>query len=406
MLYGITSNIQTNMVLNKGILELGGIALPNTIMANNKTEARERAEREGLFFALAFIAPFVFLPLLNKSFLKLHKISDKLNGFDDKIMHLSKKYLTKDGQYLEEGMNELLKAFKGSKNSNYEKINLTFQNILNKFPDKEILRKKLIKTHTHILLSDFIISSLMIGSVPWISNVITKKRTGKTGFSAKFKMVDEKKLKDDSKKHEETKNTKMIAMLGTILISGIGLYATLRNGMLAKNSSKLGNFIKKHADKFDYKDGIFMSRAVLLLITLCSDMPSTILSSRDKEEVKYNTVRNLALNGIFFGGDLILNNIAAQAIDKMAGTKLLDESKLKEKNTFLRKMTCPLKTFKEIDENKIKLDEATLRKTKRAGIGVFWGNFVLLCGLLGFALPYVLNKNLRKNVKEENKTTA
>ncbi|MEI8128854.1 MAG: hypothetical protein WCG95_04465 [bacterium] len=115
MLYNLTSNIQTNMVLNKGLLEIGGIAVPNTIMANNKVEARERAERESLFFSLAFIAPFGFLPLFNKSFLKLNKISDKFNGFDDKIMHLSKKYLTKDGKYLEEGVKELLKTFKKDK---------------------------------------------------------------------------------------------------------------------------------------------------------------------------------------------------------------------------------------------------------------------------------------------------
>lgn len=399
MIYGITSSIQNIMVLNKGLLEIGGVAIPNTIMANNKTEARERAEREGLYFALTFLTPLVFLPFFNKSFLKLHKISDKFGGFNDRIMHLSKKYLTKDGKYLEEGMNELLETFKNK--ANYEKISTAFQNILNKFPDKEVLRKKLIEVHSQVFLSDFITSSLMISSIPWISNLITKKRTRKSGFSAKFKMVDNKKLEEDGKKHEQTKYKKMAAVIGTILVSGIGTYVGLRKGMLAGNSSRFGNIIKKYAHKFDYDQGIFMSRLILLLITLCSDLPSSILSSRDKEEVKYNTARNLVLDGVFFAGDIILNNLAARAIDHFAETKLIDDSKLKEKNTLWNRITCPLRTFKEIDANKIKLDEKTLRKTKVAGVWMFWGNFLLLCGLLGFGLPYVLNKTLRKDINKE-----
>lgn len=399
MLYGITSNIQTNMVLNKGLLEIGGIAVPNTIMANNKTEARERAEREGLFFALAFLAPFVFLPAFNKGFLKLNKISDNMHGCDDKIMHMSKKYLTKDGRYLEEGMSKLLNTFKDKKN--YSEISSSFSNILKKFPDREVLRKKLINTHSQVLISDFIVSGLMISSIPWLSNLITKIKTGKAGFSAKFKMVDEQTLNEDAKKHEQTKYKKLGVITGSILLSGIGLYLGLKKGMLAGNSSKVGNFIKKHSAKFDYKDGIFMSRTILLLITLCADTPSTILSSRDKEEVKYNTIKNLTLNGIFFGGDIILNNLAARMLDKTMGTKLLDTSKVEKKNTFLNRITCPLKTFKEIDENKLKLDEQTLRKTKKAGVGMFWGNFIVLCGILGFGLPYMLNKILKQDVARE-----
>ena len=52
-MYNVTSNIQTNMILNKGILELGGFAVPSVIMANNKVEAREKAERSGLSFSIA-----------------------------------------------------------------------------------------------------------------------------------------------------------------------------------------------------------------------------------------------------------------------------------------------------------------------------------------------------------------
>ncbi len=79
------------------------------------------------------------------------------------------------------------------------------QDILKKFPDKEVLRKKLINAHSQVFLSDFIVTGLLICSIPWLSNFITKQRTGKTGFSAKFEMVDDKTLNKDGKNHEQTK---------------------------------------------------------------------------------------------------------------------------------------------------------------------------------------------------------
>ena len=392
------------MVLNKGLLEIGGVAVPNTIMANNKTEARERAEREGLYFAFAFIAPFICLPFFNKSFLKLAKISKQPNGFEDKIMHVSKKYLTKDGKYLEEGINNVLKDFENKKNhnhKNYDKIKEAFDNILKTTPDKEVLRKKLIKVHSNVLLSDFLVSGLTLISIPWISNFITTLRTGKAGFSAKFNMVDEKTRKEESKEFEKTKKLKMAALITSVLGAGLLLSVGLKTGLLAKNTSHFGNFVKKHASKFDYKDGIFMSRTILLIATLFADFPSGILSCRDKDEVKYSLIRNIAIDSMFFGGDIAINAVAARVIDGTCGTKLLDESDLKEKNTLWRRLSCPTKTFKEIEENKINLDAKTLSKTKKAGIGMFWGNFAILCAMIGFGLPYILNKNLKENVAKK-----
>ena len=148
-MYNITSGIQSNMVLNKGLLEIGGYAVPSVIMANNKVEAREKAERSGLLFGISFIAPFLLLPIFNKSFLKLNKISDKFAGYDDKIMHMSKKYLTKDGKYLEEGINELLNEFKNNKkiikNANYAEIN---NSLVNDCKIISVMLTKLIKARS------------------------------------------------------------------------------------------------------------------------------------------------------------------------------------------------------------------------------------------------------------------
>ena len=55
--YSLTSYIESNTVVNRAILELGGYAAPNVIMANNKVEARERAEKAALFFGFSILLP-------------------------------------------------------------------------------------------------------------------------------------------------------------------------------------------------------------------------------------------------------------------------------------------------------------------------------------------------------------
>lgn len=388
------------MVLNKGLLEIGGVAVPNTLMANNKTEARERAEREGLYFAFAFLAPFAFVKFFNKSFLKQNKISPDFKSANDKIMSVSKEYLTKDGAYLEQGINKTLESLKAVKHKDYESTKKVYENILKKFPDKEDLRKKLINTHCKVVLFDFLLSGMILLSIPWLSNFITSQKTHKSGFSAKFEMVDEKTRKKDAEQFEKTKNKRFAAVVGAVIATGLGLFFGMKKGLNADKTSKFGNFVKKNITKLDYKDGIFMSRIMLLLISLCSDT-SSIVSSRDKDELKYSAIRNIAIDSMFFGGDLIINAFLVRITDKLFKTKLLDKDKLKDKNTLWNRITCPVKTFKQLDENKMNLDAKTLKRTKIAGVAMFWSNFAILCGLIGFGLPFTLNKMLKENVQKE-----
>ena len=195
----------------------------------------------------------------------------------------------------------------------------------------------------------------------------------------------------------------MLAGVSSLVGGSLAVYLGLKKGLLAKDSSKFGNFVKKHADKFDYKDAIFMSRATFLGINIFGDVPNTLLACRDKEELKYNTLKNAAFLSFFFGGDLLLNNLGARVVDKTMGTKLLDDSKVKIKNSLWNRINAPLRSFKDIEKNEIKLDPQLLKKTKTAGVAMFWGNFVLLGAILGFGVPYVLNKILRKDVSKQAK---
>lgn len=116
--FNTVSNIESNILLNKGITDLGGFVIPQAIMSNNKDESIERVFKSLLYFGITFVSPLFLLPLINKGALSHFKIVNNFKNDEKKILQVSKKYLTKDGKYLQEGIK--LKQ----KNYSVMKINL------------------------------------------------------------------------------------------------------------------------------------------------------------------------------------------------------------------------------------------------------------------------------------------
>ncbi len=121
--YIITNVFETNNVANKSLMEIGGYTVPGVVMANNKVEARERAEKGALLFGFSMVAPLVFLPVLNRSFLRMHKVTKNFNHHESQIMQMSKTYLIKDAKYMAEGIKNLGKSLVQKKNiKGYKKV--------------------------------------------------------------------------------------------------------------------------------------------------------------------------------------------------------------------------------------------------------------------------------------------
>lgn len=395
-LYSVTNFFESNNVANKGLMELGGYSVPGVIMANNKVEARERAEKASLFFGFSMIAPLIFLPVLNKSFLKLHGVSKTFKNGEGQLMQLSKKYLTKDSDYMIKGIKELKEELKSKKR--FGNVEQGFDDILENFKGKEgELQKKLIKTHAKVLFSDLILTGGLMGSVYWMSNARTKKKTGREGFSAEFEMADKEHIEQKAQKFKE-KSKHNFLKANTILLAGsLATALIFKRGMLKNGNS----FIKKHAETLDYTQGIYMSRAILALITLIGDVPNTLLSSRDDQELKYNIIKNASLYGVFFGGDLVLNNLVARILNNTCkNVNLINKEQLPKDPSMWQKLTAPLYSMEEITKKKDWSPEV-LNKTKKVKSAMFWGNFIAITGFLGFGLPYLLNKMVRKNVDKE-----
>ena len=90
--YNISQNVQQNAVLNRAIIDAGGI-FPWLIQCNNKQERTERLINMSTFFGFAFLAPVINVPLGNRITMKATGLTDKFFDRNCNAIQLSNKFL-------------------------------------------------------------------------------------------------------------------------------------------------------------------------------------------------------------------------------------------------------------------------------------------------------------------------
>ncbi len=158
------------------------------------------------------------------------------------------------------------------------------------------------------------------------------------------------------------------------------------------------NYVSKHPQNFDYTSGTNMSKTIYASIWLLSSFPAKIISSRDANERKDRTLRDMGLFAMFFGGDFLISNIAGRFSDKFFGTKIMDRNGA---GGFFKNFGLKLKNFRKLDEAK-NLAPDVLKKSKTIGAGLYWFSLLANTAMIGFLLPKLLNKFLRYNINKEN----
>lgn len=394
-LFNVTSTIQNYTILNRGLMELGGVAVPQAIMANNDVERKERISKSALFFSATFLSPFLMLPLLNKAGLKAFKISK--NSHENQIIQLSNKYLDGNLTNMKEGIKELSEDLKASKLFK----NADFSRFL-KMDDKELetVRKKLIKAKNSIFSADFLYTGIIAGAIPWGVNQITKLFTKRSGFSAEYKMADENYTNQNAAEFERNKNKRFLGFLAITTTAAVLTPLLVASSLLKKNPTGILKTIQKHSEKFDYTNGISMKLLPCFLMDALGACVGEYLSCRDSYERRDFAIRGAFILSVFYAGDQALNNLTGKIIDSVAKTKIINT----EKKGFFGH---PLRSLQEI-KNLKNVDAQTLARTKKLATGMYWANLAICMATLGFALPYALNKLLKSSVKDDlkNQTTS
>lgn len=394
-LYNVSSSIQSNSMLNRAVMETGGVEIPFILMANNKDERIERLFRNSFYVATSFVAPVLAMPFLNKFFLKRAKLIENKKEAD--ILCVSKGFLTKDVKEMEKGFQITAEELKSSDKKKFKDVSKHFNNVLERFPDKEVLRQKLIKTHNRVFWSDFLITSALAVSVPWISNLFTERRTKRAGYVGEFEIADKKYTDKMTEKHERNKKIKLGLSCLPSILTAASFYKVISNSMI-KPEEKLGKFgklIKRNMHKFDYKNAIFMSKAGYFAVMLVGEMPVHFLASRDKHELKMRVTAWAVIMSMLFGGDFVLNNLVGRTCDAKFGTTLMNKKGF-EKAGFFKKFLMDTHSLDKLN----KMTNVS-KKTKRAALFMYCGNFALTTALLGFGVNAATNKNMKKDVKKD-----
>lgn len=423
----MTAKVQENTLLNRGLVDIGGCALPQALMSNNKDEAIERGSLSALYFVLSIGTPFFMLPFFNKKFLASEGIVKEFKSAEKHIMNVSKHYLTENSSHLVEGIKKeglRLDALEVVKNAKKQKIQLNLEEEIKKLQDGNIknkhqkafdgllarfkgkedeLLKKLTKVHEKVFKYDFLTTAWMWCAAPYVATGITEKRTNKKGFSAAFGLVDQSKF--DEKKYKADKRKKLLTSALIATIPPLIVPKLLMKSITGKNGA-----LRKHASLFNYTDGMFMSKSIFALMWLLCDYPSALVSARDKLERKDRAIRFGALFVMFFGGDFAINNIAGRMLDKVTGTKIMNRPQKSMELKGAERVKQFFKDFKLLPRNfsdldKLEVSPKLINKTRKYGAALYWFSLLSNCGLIGFALPAGLNKMLKKSLQKESAPT-
>lgn len=406
--YNATSMLEDRIMWNRTLVSVANDTMW-VIKANNKNEAWEKARRFATVLTLTFLTPVLTLPFSNRLAMKYGtKLTKSFWSDNHKLMHISNKYLTESGEkgtkLLKEGMDALKKdytysplehlyaAVKGKKLDNKNKSDLNFDEILEKCGgDYEVLRKKLINAKNGVLASDMLFTSLAFGSVGFINNRITKKQTGQSGFSAEMNMADKSIVEKRADNYEKTWKKRYAAfVLGTLAV-GLGVPLALKKGMCKQNISK---FTKNISPEFDYNDGMWMKRLPLLLGVALMGHTGTMLATRNKTELKDNVIRYFTSDAIFFGGDILLSSVFANASDRLFKTKLT-----KPTDSKFGKIFPHYKSLKEIANE---VDAGKIKKSNKwAATGLYWLNLAIITASLGLGVSSLVNAITRRDVQKD-----
>lgn len=401
---GFTDLMMDNVFLNKTLFDLTGSDIPWVVMANNNEERRERLNRASLSIGLMFLPPLVILPFANKFAMnKIVKLTSEYSSKNYNAVRLENKYLT-SAEKTKEGLEKLAKqkVFSNELRDMYYKyikrkpvpeekldINELLQNVegatLNEKYDK--IRKKISTAKNIVMGADLLLFAGVFGNIGFYNNRQTEKKTGQIGYSAEMNMADKEVIERRAAKYKRNEKLRYAGFLATLAALTVGVPALVRHGVTTQKAGKISNFIKKHSEKFDYKDTIFMKRLPLAFMITGAHL-GIFMASRNKTERKDNAIRSSNSLAIFFLGDLLLASLLGRASDSIAGTKIIKHD---DKKSWFNKILPPMK---DLDELKATKHPKTIRNAKI----IFWSNFIFLAAMMGVITPHLINKIIKKDV--------
>ncbi len=404
--YNVTRELDSSVMLSRALIDGCGCTIPWIIMANNKTERKEKARRFLFDYAIAYMSPFLALPLLNRfSSRYIGKLTKSFWSNNHKAIHISNEFLKDTNSMMKElermsnktDKNPIIETLYdkfNSKKKYAQKLNI-YELLQSAYGNKEKLRRKIITSKNTVFILDCLSTFGILGSVPFVNNEITKKDSGQSGFSAEMSMADKEIVEKRAQEHEKNKKKKYLAYWASMCFTTLIMSLTAFSVLKSKSSNKIIQSLKNNAKLFDYNKGIYIARFPFFIGFMLTTL-ANILAARNGTERKDLAIRQGVGSAIFFGGDLLLSSIFTNFSDRIFGTKLrLNDND----NSFIRKIFPKVKSVKQVMEE---VEQGKISKSnKKVAAGIFWTNMLILMVSMGYAVPTAINKMIKKDIEKD-----
>lgn len=381
------AKIARNQVYNRGFIEIFGYCMWQVIFARNNYERFEKFSDSAAYLLLGTAAPIMLDRLINnkirgyfrKAYAHVYLPGQKLlaNPVDIPFECL-------DASRLKQGLHKFPEL--------YAKLQARG---LKSLPLKMAKQIKMAKLG--FMAFDLAAIFGVNLAVTWGRNWLTQKLSGKKGFSGIYNIATEDYRGREAEKKASSKDTRFWFSMGSGLFGIAALPLMLRAGLNSKIPIGAKGFIgqlKRIIPIFNYADAVYLSKFSILWSTFTGYNVSMILASRDKNELRENITKQLAMDFFYFIGDDLISGVMAKHLQKTHAKKLKG-IQIWQKGPWGIPLAKPYEQlFKAGNAPAQKLANTLARKIFWTGLGG-----TALC--LGIALTLANNWYTKKRVTEE-----
>ena len=382
------AKIARNQVYNRGFIEIFGYCIWQIILARNNYERFEKFSDSAAYLLLGTAAPIMLDKLINnkirayfrKTYAKAYLSGQKLlaNPVDIPFECL-------DASRLKQGLHKFPEL--------YQKIQARGLKIL---PLK--MARQIMATKLGFMVFDLGAIFMVNIAVTWGRNWLTQKLSGQKGFSGIYNIASKDYRAREADKKEQSKDNRFWVTMASGILGVVTLPLLLRAGLHSQTPIGAKGFvgqIKRIIPIFNYADAIYISKFTLLWQTITGYNVSMILASRDKNELRENITKQLAMDFFYFIGDDIIAGILAKSLQQQY-KRQLKGIQLWNKGPCGIPLALPYEQLFKTGNN------AAQKLANKLSRKIFWTGLSGTAMCLGVALTLANNWYTKKRVLEED----
>jgi hypothetical protein len=237
-----------------------------------------------------------------------------------------------------------------------------------------------------VLATDMVMINATAQTFFWSRNWVTRKVTGKNGYTGEFNYADAQTLDTTAAPYYRHRLALLAGSLGVSLGSTMAITATilaLLRSTKAAGPGLVGQLKQALHNGFNHEEGIYMSKWALSLSYLFNYNLPALFASRDRHERREYLIESIASQCMFTLGDDFITGGLAKHLDRISNQGAKVGILAKTPGPFNLPRLAPLhEIWKRHGTQSLPFRLASLN---------FWAGFIGPCAAINLAVPILNN---------------